>query len=235
MMRMLVRGSFGAAICVLSAVTVARAGQSGNDPWSGFEVGGQVGFNWSHTDSTTVNTVNGAAEGSGSNDTSHVQGGGHATYQHMMPSHLVIGASAGVSFVGLDDTTTTSSGANNSHTNENKTDAAGSVVGRLGYAAGNTLIFGDGGWGWSTGSAIRTQVTGTTGTATPGTVETIDVHRSTWTAGGGLAEAFSNHVNVGAEFRYSPNSNTNTFPLAQRSTSSTGHTNGVQIALNYRF
>jgi len=234
MTRTLVHSSFGAVAILFSMATVTRAAQS-SDMWSGFEVGAQVGANWSHIDSTTTNSVNGAAEGSGSNDTSHLQGGGHATYQHMMPSHVVIGASAGASFVGLDDTTTTSTSANNTHTNENKTDAAGTIVGRLGYSAGRTLIFGDGGWGWSTGSAIRTQVTGTTGTATPGTIETLTVHRSTWTVGGGLAEALSNHVNVGAEFGYTPNSKTNTFPLAQRSTSSTGHTYRVQLALNYRF
>jgi outer membrane immunogenic protein len=235
MLRLLNRGSFGAVMILFSVTAAARAGQAGDDSWSGFEVGGHVGYNWSHTDSTSINTVTSATEGTGSSDTSHVQGGAQATYQRVMPSHLVVGASAGVSFVGLDDTTTTSSGQNNSHTNETKTDTAGTVVGRLGYAARSTLIYGNGGWAWSTGSATRTQVTGTTGNATPGTVETLTVHRSTWTVGGGLAEALSAHVNVGAEYRYTPNSHTNTFPLAQRSTSSTGHTHGAQLLLNYRF
>ncbi len=209
--------------------------QDANYNWTGVEVGAHVGFNWSHTDSQTINTVNGAAEGSGSStDASHVNGGVQGGYDYMMPSRIVVGAFAGVSKWGLNDTSTTSVGAN-VHTNQSQTDWAGSVLGRLGYGVGRALVFGTGGLAWSTGSTTRTQVTGTTGNAVPGTVESLTIHHTGWTAGGGVAFAVVSHVLVGAEYRYSPGSNTNTFPLAQRSTSSTTTGNGVQLAVNYKF
>jgi len=219
----------------MSAYAQDAPAAAGNYDWTGLEVGAHVGFNWSHTDSQTINTVNGAAEGSGSStDASHVNGGVQGGYDYMMPSRVVVGAFAAVSKWGLNDTSTTSVGAN-VHTNQSQTDWAGSVVGRLGYGVGTVLVYGTGGWAWSTGSTTRTQVSGTTGNAVPGTVESLTTHHSGWTAGGGLAFAVVSHVRVGAEYRYSPGSNTNTFPLAERSTTSTTTGNGVQIAVNYKF
>ena len=122
-----------------------------------------------------------------------MNGGVQAGYDYMMPSREVVGACAGVSEWGLNDTTTTTSGAR-VQTNQSNTDRAGSVVGRLGYGLGRVLVYGAGGWAWSTGSATRTQVTGTTGLAVPGTVESLSTNHSGWTAGGGLEYAVVSHV-----------------------------------------
>jgi outer membrane immunogenic protein len=233
---------FGTVMLLLACVTAAHAGQAQgastlgpNYDWTGLQVGAHVGDNWSHTDSQTINTVNGAAEGSSSStDASHVNGGIQGGYDYMMPSRVVVGAFTALSAWGLNDTSTTSIGTN-VHTNQSKTNWAGSVVGRLGYGLGRVLVYGTGGWAWSTGSTTRTQVTGQTGTAVPGTVESLSTNHSGWTAGGGLAYAVSTHVRVVGEYRYSPGSTTITFPLAQRSTSSSTTNNGIQIAVNYRF
>jgi outer membrane immunogenic protein len=233
---------FGTMMLLIVFVTSADAGQAQSPApppgstydWTGFQAGAHVGFNWSHTDSHTINTVNGAAEGSGSTDASHVNGGFQGGYDYMMPSRVVVGAIAGLSLWGLNDTSTTSIGAN-VHTSESKTNWAGSVVGRLGYGLGKVLVYGDGGWAWSTGSVTRTQVAGTTGIAGPGTVESLSTNHSGWTAGGGLAYAFSSQVRVGGEYHHSPGSITNTFPLAQRAVSSSTTNNGIQLAVNYRF
>lgn len=233
--------SSAAAALLLAGATTATAGQAQSEPrssgydWTGAQLGAHVGGNWSSTTSHTINTVTGTAEGSGaSTNASHVNGGVQGGYDHMMPSRMVVGFVAGASRWGLKDTTTTSVGAN-VHTNESKTDWAGSVLGRLGYGAGEVLIYGTGGWAWSTGSVIRTQVSGTTGTAGPGTVETLSTNHSGWTAGAGFAYGFATHAQVSTEYRYTPRSSTNTFPLAQRSTSSSTKTNGVQVAVSYRF
>jgi outer membrane immunogenic protein len=232
----------GAVLLLLASVTPVAAGQSRStvppgldDAWTGFQVGGHVGDNWSHTTSQTINTVNGAAEGSAnSTSASHVGGGIQAGYDRMMPSRLVVGAFAGASVFGLNDTSSTSIGSN-VHTSQSKTDWAASAVGRVGYGLQRVLIYGLGGWTGSSGSTTRTQVVGTTGVAVPGTVETLSVHHSGWTAGAGLSSALGRRARAFVEYRYTPGSNTNTFPLAQRSTSSSTTTNGFSVGVNARF
>jgi outer membrane immunogenic protein len=231
----------GAVLLVAMAVIVATAGRvqaapapGQDDGWTGFQLGGHVGGNWSHTNSQTINTVNGAPEGSASTHASHTGAGIQAGYDRMMPSRLVLGVFAGASVWGLNDTSSTSIGAN-VHTSQSKTDWAASAVARVGYGAEKVLIYGLGGWTGSSGSTTRTQVTGTTGNAVPGTVETLSVSHSGWTAGAGLAAALNNRVRAFAEYRFTPGSNTNTFPIAQRSTSSSTTNNGVSVGVNARF
>jgi outer membrane immunogenic protein len=235
------KAPLGAVLVLLACVTPAagqgRAAASPppDDVWTGFQVGGHVGGNWSHTNSQTINTVNGAAEGSvNSTSTSHIGGGIQAGYDHMMPSRLVVGAFAAASVWGLNDTSSTTIGAN-VHTTQSKTDWVASAVGRVGYGMQKVMIYGLGGWTGSSGSATRTQVTGTTGLAVPGTVETLSKNHSGWTAGAGLSSAVGSRARVFVEYRYTPGSNTNTFPLAQRSTSSTTTTNGIGVGVNARF
>lgn len=223
----------------VTAATASRAqaapAQGQDDVWTGFQVGGHIGDNRSSTNSQTINTVNGAAEGSpSSTSVSHVGGGFQAGYDHMMPSHLVVGVFAGASVFGLNDTSSTSIGAN-VHISQSKTDWVASAVGRVGYGMRTVMIYGLGGLTGSSGSTTRTQVTGTTGNAVPGTVETLSVHHTGWTAGGGLSSAIGSRVRAFVEYRYTPGSNTNTFPLAQRSTSSSTTTNSISVGVNARF
>jgi len=222
--------------CVTAATArQAQAAPGQDDLWTGFQVGGHIGGNWSTTNSQTINTVNGAAEGSpSSSSASHVGGGFQAGYDHMMPSRLVVGVFAGVSVFGLNDTSSTSIGTN-VHTNDSKTDWAASAVARVGYGMRQVMIYGLGGWTGSSGSVTRTQVTGTTGNAVSGTVETLSVSHSGWTAGFGLVGAVGRRVRAFVEYRYTPGSNTTTFPIAERSTSSTSTTNGVSGGVNIKF
>ena len=76
------------------------------------------------------------------------------------------------------------------------------VRGRLGYAFDNVLLYGTGGWAWSSNQYIRTQLTGTLNLATAGTDEAVNTYLSGWTAGGGVAVAFAQNWNVFAEYRY---------------------------------
>jgi opacity protein-like surface antigen len=227
---------FAASVIVASPGRVLAAPAPGqDDAWTGFQVGGHVGGNWSHTTSQTINTVNGASEGPpSSTSVSHVGGGFQAGYDQMMPSRLVVGVFAGASVFGLNDTSSTSIGTN-VHISQSKTDWAASAVGRVGYGMRTVMIYGLGGWTGSSGSTTRTQVTGTTGNAVPGTVETLSVHHSGWTAGGGLSSAVGRRVRAFVEYHYSPGSNTNTFPIAQRSTSSSSTNNNINVGVNARF
>lgn len=202
--------------------------------WTGFYIGGHGSYSWTHTDSQTTNTFTGAVFAPTSEDTSAFHGGGQIGFDYMMPSRVVFGVLADVT-----------SGATNTNTNvtaletsttQGKTDVSGTVRGRLGYAFDTLLLYGTGGWAWSTGSNTRTQVVGTVGLATPGTVETVSTSHSGWTAGGGLDYAFARNWDVFAEYRYTSfQAITVTYPIARRSTTSTSTANAIEVGLNYRF
>jgi high affinity Mn2+ porin len=152
----------------------------------------------------------------------------------MLPSRLVLGVEADVS----------SGGAKIAHI----TDASGtsadqttvfdseSVRGRLGYAFDNILLYGTGGWAWSSDQYIRTQLTGTLNLATAGTDEAVNTYLGGWTAGGGIAVALAQNWNVFAEYRYIDyGSSTITLPFSQLSTTITTKTSEIEAGVNYKF
>ena len=153
----------------------------------------------------------------------------------MTPSRIVLGVVADV-ISGTSNSTTTSNVAGTLvETYEGKTDASGSVRGRLGYAFDTLLLYGTGGWSWSAGSDTRTQVVGTVNLATPGTAETVSTSHSGWNVGAGVDYAFARNWDVFAEYRYTSfQAVTVTYPLAGRSTSSTSTANAIAAGLNYR-
>ncbi len=204
--------------------------------WTGFYIGGHARYSRANSNSTTINTATGAVDVSGSGSTTNLHGGGQIGFDYTMPSRIVIGVLADVS-TGEDHTTTFSNAAGtNVHTDEGKTDAAGTVRGRLGYGFDNVLIYGTGGWAWTNGTATRTQVVGKTGTATPGTVESGPANLNGWTLGAGLAFGFWHNWEVFGEYRYTSfQSNNVMYPLAQRSTTSTTTTNAIAGGLNFKF
>ena len=199
--------------------------------WTGFYFGGHISESWAKNNSTTINTVTGAVVDSGGTNRSGFHGGGQIGYDYMMPSRFVIGVLADVS------SGTSRSTSFSNHTDNAKTDASGTVRGRLGYAFNNVLLYAAGGWAWTTGTATRTQ-TGLplTGATTVGTVESVSANRSGWTVGTGLAWAFLPNWNVFGEYRYTDyGSNTLTFPIAQRSTTGSTTANLIELGVNYKF
>jgi outer membrane immunogenic protein len=203
--------------------------------WTAFYIGGHVGGRWSHTDSTTTNTVTGAVFAPTTEDTSAFFGGGQVGFDYMMPSRIVFGVVADVSSGSSRSTTTTNAAGTVVETNDSKTDLSGTVRGRLGYAFNNVLLYATGGWAWNSGSRTRTQVLGTVNLATPGTVETVSVSNSGWVVGGGLDYAFAPNWDVFGEYRYTAlQALTVAFPVAGRSTNSTSKVNTFEVGLNYR-
>ena len=57
---------------------------------------------------------------------------------------------------------------NSMHSEEFKNVASGTVRGRIGYALYNALLYGTGGWAWSTGSIVRTLGDGQSRQSDPG-------------------------------------------------------------------
>ena len=203
--------------------------------WSGLYLGAHGSYSWSTTKSTTTDTATRLAFPSVSTNSSGWHGGGQIGYDYMMPTHVVIGAVADISS-GRSITTTTVTPVETTMI-QGKTNESGTVRGRLGYALdSNVLLYGTGGWAWANAQTTRTQVLGQVGNAVAGTVETVKMDRSGWTAGAGAAYAFAHNWNVFAEYRYTKiPSTTVTFPIAQRSTNSSSNTNVIEVGLNYKF
>ena len=199
--------------------------------WTGFYVGGHINETWAHNNGTTVDTTTGAVVSTGSANQSKFHGGGQIGYDYMLPSRFVVGVLADV-----NSGTSTSSTFSN-HADSSKTDVGGTVRARLGYAFDNVLLYGTGGWAWTTGSSTRTQTAlPLTGATVIGTSETVNTNANGWTLGAGLAWAMVPHWNVYGEYRYTDyGSNTVTFPIAQRSTSNSTTVNLLELGVNYKF
>jgi opacity protein-like surface antigen len=233
-MSKIIKSALAGALMLAGAGT---AGAQGLGPYNGFYFGGHIGNSWSDTTSTPFDTVTGAALGAGTRSNSNINGGAQAGYDMTMSNRIVLGVVASVSLVDSSDTATSSNpGGTIVSTSKGSTDWSGSVRGRLGYAFNNALLFGTGGWAWSTGSVQRTQVAGTVGLATPGTAETAGVTRSGWTLGGGLEYAFMPQWSVFGEYRHTEFDTDNiTFPVAQRLTKSTTNADSLTFGVNYKF
>jgi outer membrane immunogenic protein len=154
--------------------------------WTGFYFGAILGYGRSKTDSSTLNTATGALDAFVSGTTSNFHGGGQLGFDYMTGSRFVIGILADAVTGGDNIVNLVNAAGTAMHSEESKTVAVGTVRGRIGYAVYNVLLYGTGGWAWTAGSVVRTQVIGKTGTATPGTVESGPANLTGWTAGGGL-------------------------------------------------
>lgn len=205
--------------------------------WTGFYLGAHVTGSWTHSTGTTVDTTTGLVVGTDSVDRSAVHGGGQIGYDYMFTNRVVLGIVVDAQSGTSNTSTTTNAAGTVAQSTRSSTDATGTVRGRLGYAFDAVMLYATGGWAWSAGRSTRTQLLGTTGLATAGTAEQVNVNLTNgWTGGGGVAWAFARNWDVFAEYRYTQfSNNTVTFPLAQRSTTSTARTNAIEVGADYRF
>ncbi len=204
--------------------------------WTGFYAGGHVGWAWSRDSYSVTNMFTGASIGGGTSDATSFHAGGQIGYDMMFPSNFVIGARTSVSWgFGSSTTNTSPSGAAVASTSDSN-DIGGDVNARLGYAIGDFLPYAIGGWAWSSGTITRTQLTGTTGAATPGTIESANLFRNGWDVGGGLEYQMWSNWTVFGEYRYASFGSVNiAYPLAGRSTNSSLNANSLALGVNYRF
>jgi opacity protein-like surface antigen len=202
--------------------------------WTGFYIGAHVGNAWSTTRGSTVNTVTGAEAAPSYGGPPDWHGGIQVGYDYMMPSGFLLGIEGDVSSGGTKATTTTDvSGAASSRFTVFDRE---SLRARLGYAINNALVYGTGGWAWSSNQYVRTQFAGTLNLATAGTEEAVNKYLGGWTAGTGLAVAFAQNWNAFAEYRYADyGSSTVALRFSQLSTTSTVKTSAVDVGVNYKF
>jgi outer membrane immunogenic protein len=204
--------------------------------WTGAFVGGNITWAWGSNSFDAYNAATGVLSRSGTDNSSTFHGGLQAGYNYMFASRMVIGASASLD-IGSDSTSTSSNAAGTNISSTRSSDnVGGKVLARLGYAFGDFLPYVNGGWGWSTGTATRTQLVGTTGGAGPGFSESTSVSRNGWVLGGGAEYRFWGNWSVFTEYEYTRYARVGVlYPTAGVLSQSTLTDNSVTLGVNYKF
>jgi outer membrane immunogenic protein len=161
--------------------------------WTGFYIGGQLGYEWGRSTNTAALTAGGGpVVGAGEVDPNGVTGGLHLGYNWQV-NQFVLGLEGDVNGSSYHGNTTIAGVL----TESARTDIDGSVRGRIGWAWDRVLIYGTGGAAFGPQHHVF-------GVTIPG-VAVTDSNSPTrvgWTAGGGLEYALDNYWSVRAEYRY---------------------------------
>ena len=159
--------------------------------WTGFYIGGDVGYGWGTSDGTLTNSA-GAFPVPYSADPNGVIGGGFLGYNYQI-NQFVVGIEG--DWQAADLTGSASSPLFAGYTMSTKVNDYGSLRGRLGYAMDRWLIFATGGWAWGNASTSYA-VTGT-----PAFYKNSFTGNG-WTVGGGVEYAVTNNWLARFEYRY---------------------------------
>ncbi len=189
--------------------------------WTGFYLGGHVGYGWTDPGLNAVDTaaIN-ATYGSVPKPKGAV-GGVQALYNWQLPNRIVVGIGLEMNGFGVKEfKQSTGLAGTSSLTSTLDWDIA--LYGRLGYAFDRFMLYGlfGGAWDHNTANGFN------------GTIGTFSVSNwhSGWTAGGGIEAPVWDRWTMRAQYRFV---DVNTKTYLNRQISSTGST--VDIGLNYRF
>jgi outer membrane immunogenic protein len=188
--------------------------------WTGFYVGGHLGYGWSKF------SVNDPVLGASSNTASGWLGGAQAGYNYQIGS-FVLGVEGDYSFADVKKTATVVGGNGTL-----KNDFFADVTARAGYAFDRFLVYGKGGIAW-TRDKLNVSLLGGTASGT--------FNRTGWLLGGGLEWAFMNNWSAKIEYNYLHfNSITENFATTGGLTTSCPcsvglNTQIVKAGVNYRF
>jgi outer membrane immunogenic protein len=194
--------------------------------WTGFYVGGHIGYGWSTltgTDTTFGTTDSGKLKG--------ILGGVQLGYNYQIGS-FVLGVEGEYSFADVKFTMDDPLGIGAGGKAEIKNDYFATIAGRLGYAFDRVLIYAKGG-----GAFTRDKLDindGIGGTATG------NFSRSGWVAGAGLEYALWDRWSVKLEYNYMSFGAVNELPTTSGGLTSTAanvsaKTNIIKGGVNYRF
>ena len=239
----------GAILVALSALP-AEAGEPGGAPastWTGYYVGGHLGYTWGTSD-WAGRTAGGEAS-SGSLDfflaydafkgTGSYFSGFQAGYNYKLPSGVLLGFEADVSAPNTTKGSQTfASPAIGQASYEEKVEYSGTVRGRLGYVRNDWLVYATAGYAWTYDLFTRTQLAGTPagGTAIPGTAETSHALRSGWAAGAGVEVPVAAHWTATLEYLFTAfGTHAVAFPAGAQRFESDLALQSVRLGLNYQF
>jgi high affinity Mn2+ porin len=217
----------------LPSTLTAPAPPPSGSPWEGFYGGGHTGFAFA-TSSYATNPAGTPAAGTvglygWDGQFGPLEGGFQAGYNHIFSSGLMLGTEAQFSFPNtMRSSLPVTFPANGPTTVSDKTEIFGSLRGRVGYAFGNLLVFGAGGFAYDRDEA--------TATDTNGNVDTGYFWRPGWTAGAGAELLLTPDVSATLEYSYFDFTKSGvTFPIAGERYTSGLNMQTVQLGLNYRF
>jgi outer membrane immunogenic protein len=158
--------------------------------WTGFYLGGQVGYSWERDRVREFSAPTRFATGYGARFSSDTAlAGGHAGFNYQMGS-VVVGIEGDLEAVNARGRFTDALG-----TGATRRDWQASLRGRIGYAFDRVLVYGTAGAAFS--EFEFSYRNGATGLA-----ERLKASKTGWTAGLGIAYAFTDAVIVGIEYRY---------------------------------
>jgi len=237
------QGAFAADMPVKAIAPVAVASN-----WTGFYLGGQIGGGWASSTTTVVDPGTAFLAGTVLNPSkpSGILGGVYGGYNYQFNQYLV-GIDADFSWASLtggDATDFSNTGVFQGRTavNGQKVKSLATVTGRLGYVLNNNwLLFGKGGWAWSSLSGSGTVSNSTTGALLATTSNSTN--RNGWTLGTGAEWAFAAHWSAKLEYDYikfnTVNFNATETPVLGAVTtparSATSYMNIVKAGVAYRF
>jgi high affinity Mn2+ porin len=160
--------------------------------WTGFYFGAHAGFGRGHSNAVlsdpSIAATNNAFGGP--------FGGLQAGYNVQLPSRIVLGFEADVSFPNyIDGNSVISTLATARSYVIEQMDFVGSARGRLGYAAGSWMFYATGGLAWTGERFLNTPAIGND--------EKLLRMRLGWAVGGGVEVAFAPHWSLRLEYLYS--------------------------------
>ena len=160
--------------------------------WSGFYIGGHTGFGRGSSNTALTDPATSTASGSFGG----VIGGLQAGYNMRLPSGLLLGVEADMTFPNyLTSNSIVSSLATPRSDFTEQLDYVGTARGRIGYTSGPWLAYATGGLAWAGERFVNEPSVGS---------EEKDIHvRLGWAAGAGLEYAFAPHWSVRLEYLYS--------------------------------
>jgi high affinity Mn2+ porin len=211
--------SGGAAAADLPAKAPAMT-QSSLPGWAGFYIGAHTGFGWGHSDAAFIAPPNAG----NSRNFGGMIGGVQAGYNAVLPSNVLIGVEADISFPNsIDSNATVSSLAAGGMNVSEQLDYLGTLRGRLGYVSGPWMTYVTGGIAWAGERFV--------GVLSDSTDKVLD-ERFGWTAGVGLEYAFAPHWSARLEYLYADLGRADvSFPSGARYTSA-AHVQAVRVGLN---
>jgi len=208
--------------------------------WTGFYVGGHLGYAWGSSNWTTTPGAAGSLDMFQGFDvfkgTGSFFAGLQAGYDYMLPNRFVIGAEADASFpsiqnpegISIGGTSTFSSPVGPESYSETVL-SSGTVRGRIGYAPGNWLLYATGGFAWTYDQLTLTQLAA-------GTTDMPFLWRLGWAAGAGVEVPVAPHWTASIQYLYSDYGHSNVlFANAGQQIDSDLSLQELRAGLNYRF
>lgn len=160
--------------------------------WAGAYIGAHTGFGWGQSHGTVLDPSATAMRGNYGGVIGGIQGG----YNLLLPSRLLLGFEADISFPSyLDANSVAATVTTPNATLVEKLDYASTVRGRLGYAAPNWMIYATAGFAWAGERFINTPLAGNE--------EKKLYLRTGWTAGAGIEVPIAQQWSARLEYLYS--------------------------------